>query len=67
MVSDTEAEAMLWEQRRRLDEIDALRALLRKVRGSVGWWAALSYIDGALGQPTRWAEEERELLRTLDK
>lgn len=45
------------------DEVEELRALLRKVQKSVGWWASLSYIDGSLGRPSRWTEAERELLR----
>lgn len=45
------------------DEIAALRATLRKVRNSAGWWAALSYVDGVRGQKSRWTEEEQELLR----
>ena len=44
-------------------EADALRALLVKVRNSVGWWAALSYVDGPHGQPSRWTPAEQELLR----
>ncbi len=45
-------------------EIEALRALLRKVSGSVSLWAALSFVDGVRGTiPTRWTDEERALLR----
>lgn len=43
-------------------EVAALRALLRKVRGAVGWWASLAYVDGAHGRPSRWSAEEQELL-----
>lgn len=45
------------------EEVVALRAMLRKVQGSVGWWAALSYIDGVYGGKSRWSTDERELLR----
>lgn len=45
------------------DEVFALRALLRKIQPTVGWWAALSYIDGPHGQKSRWTEEEQALLR----
>ncbi len=45
------------------EELDALRALLRKVEGSPSWWASLSYIDGVHGQPSRWSPEEQALLR----
>lgn len=44
-------------------EVDELRALLRKVQGAVGWWAALSFIDGVRGQKSRWSEAEQDLLR----
>lgn len=41
------------------EEVEALRALLRRVRGAVGHWAALSYVETS----GRWSEKERELLR----
>lgn len=63
MITDTEAESMLWRESQLQDEIAALRATLRKVRNSAGWWAALSYVDGVRGQKSRWTEEEQELLR----
>lgn len=44
-------------------EVEALRALLCKVKGSGGWWAALSFVEGAHGQKSRWTAEEQELLR----
>jgi hypothetical protein len=46
------------------DEIEALRALLRKTRNSVGWWAALSYVDGVNhdDSTSRWTSAERALL-----
>lgn len=44
-------------------EVEALRAMLRKVSGAVGWWAALSYVEGVRGHKSRWTEAEQELLR----
>lgn len=43
------------------EEVEALREMLRKVQKGVGWWAALSYVDGVNGQ-SRWTEQERALL-----
>lgn len=43
-------------------EVVALRALVRKVKNSVGWWAALSYVEGAHGLPSRWSADEQALL-----
>lgn len=44
-------------------EVEALRAVLRKVQRSAGNWAALSYVDGFRGAPCkRWNAEERALL-----
>lgn len=54
---DDRGPAMIPEQ-----EVEALRALLRKVQNSVGWWAALSYVDGVRGSKSRWSESEQELL-----
>jgi hypothetical protein len=45
------------------DELEELRKILRKVSGSVGWWAALSYIDGPHGQKSRWTEQEQAVLK----
>lgn len=44
-------------------EVLALRALLRKVKNSVGWWAALSYIEGTHSAASRWSPDEQALLR----
>lgn len=45
-------------------EVEALRAVLRKVQSNVGNWAALSYVDGVHGRPCeRWTADERALLR----
>lgn len=44
------------------EEVEALRALLRKIRVSVGWWAALDYVEGVRGGPSRWSPEEQALL-----
>lgn len=43
-------------------EVEELRALLRKVKGSVGLWAALSYVGGTHSIGSRWTPEERQLL-----
>ena len=58
-----EAEALLDERDALRDEVEALQSLLRKVHNSVGWWAALSYVDGVRGSKSRWSEAEQELLR----
>lgn len=44
-------------------EVEALRSVLCKTQKSVGWWAALSFISGAHGKPSRWTVEEQQLLR----
>jgi hypothetical protein len=44
-------------------ELEALRALLRKVSGAVRWWAALNYVDGLRGRKSSWSEDEQALLR----
>lgn len=45
------------------EEVEALRKLLRKVQGSVGMWAALSYPKGIRGGRSRWTGQEQDLLR----
>lgn len=45
-----------------VEEIEQLRTLVRKLSGGVSWWAALSYVDGAHGQPSRWTPTEQSVL-----